>query len=442
MSEVISVQDLENAKLDTETIAAVANVDTAEDTTTNRNGDVIDTLTGRLKKVAYEVPAINYVGGLNFGVNDTAKLIDRAGDLYSPLPSAVPFTTSGTWGGDDENKFTPAQNTNQAQVDQNTADISQNSSDIAQNASDISQNAADISQNTADISQNSSDIAGNAAEIVVNAAEIASVLTAAGINGLTTSNNSGDTEHDIDIQAGSAPDSGRSVLIEYAGGTSQIDNSIGTGNGGFPDTSLTLSADTWYFVFIIAEDDGANPVAGFDSNPLAVNLLADATANTAFTYTKFRRIGAVLTDASSNLRQFFQVGDHFLWRAGKETGYVDPLNAQSTVVIDIEAPPLPDEILAEIAYSSAMGNNFPSGDSGFLMFQSAAETERVPTENDCSASFRQSGGANNNVFFNGFVQIDAASTLKFTFDSSNQNPSLTLGANSFVSRGWLDNRGK
>lgn len=101
---VPSIEDFDNATLNLQTIEEVSNVNYSQDTTTNRTGTVLDTLQGRLKKLGYE-PPIAYAGAISFTVADNAKTIERNGLIYAPLASNLPFTTSGTWGGDDENDF-------------------------------------------------------------------------------------------------------------------------------------------------------------------------------------------------------------------------------------------------------------------------------------------------------------------------------------------------
>lgn len=105
MADPVSIQQLIDAGLDATTLAQVAMSDGfADDTTTNRDGVTIDTVQGRLKKLGYEVPVI-YAVAISFTANDRTKTIDRSGVIYAPLPSELPFTTSGTWVGDDEDKF-------------------------------------------------------------------------------------------------------------------------------------------------------------------------------------------------------------------------------------------------------------------------------------------------------------------------------------------------
>jgi len=131
------------------------------------------------------------------------------------------------------------------------------------------------------------------------------------IDGLILSNGT-DTEHDIDISTGFCTPPDEMLAIQLSSIlTKQIDVDWAEGDddGGFP-SGLSIAADTWYHIFVISNDDGSLIDAGFDSAITASNLLADATG-----YTKYRRIGSVLTDASSNITQFFQYANGlFYWK--------------------------------------------------------------------------------------------------------------------------------
>ncbi len=103
-SDQVSPQDLENAKKDAVTLGEVATskegaVPTGAiiDQTTNRFGDISDTVNGRLKKMGYAVP-VGYAAGILFETNDNVKTVEESGIVYAPLPSSLPFTTTGTWG--------------------------------------------------------------------------------------------------------------------------------------------------------------------------------------------------------------------------------------------------------------------------------------------------------------------------------------------------------
>lgn len=99
---VISSTDLTNLKSDIQTIDDV--VESSLDTTTTKSGKVINTLLGQLKLLGYQ-PPIAYAGGISFTVADNTKTVELSGVVYAPLPSSLPFTTSGTFVGDDDTRF-------------------------------------------------------------------------------------------------------------------------------------------------------------------------------------------------------------------------------------------------------------------------------------------------------------------------------------------------
>jgi len=92
---ILTTTDLENTALDCLFISKVANVDYTSTTATNRDGDVIDTVIGRLARLGYEVP-IDYVAvpSIVFGATSYTKTIERLGIIYAPVTSALPFTTT------------------------------------------------------------------------------------------------------------------------------------------------------------------------------------------------------------------------------------------------------------------------------------------------------------------------------------------------------------
>jgi len=122
------------------------------------------------------------------------------------------------------------------------------------------------------------------------------------IDGLILANNSGDADHDIDIGPGIARNGGNTATLTLGSAlTKRIDAtwSAGTGNGGLDTGSIPVSGTLHLWLI---------------SNGTLVDVLfsTSATAPTMpVGYTLNRRIGAVLTDASSNVRGFFQNGNNF-----------------------------------------------------------------------------------------------------------------------------------
>jgi len=100
--DTITAADIDGLNKDIATIDAV--VESSLDTTTTKNGKVINTLLGQLKLLGF-IPPVTYAASIVFGVSDNTKTVDEAGVIYAPLPSALPFTTSGTFIGDDDARF-------------------------------------------------------------------------------------------------------------------------------------------------------------------------------------------------------------------------------------------------------------------------------------------------------------------------------------------------
>ena len=114
-----------------------------------------------------------------------------------------------------------------------------------------------------------------------------------------------DSEHDIIISKGSAKSEDNTAsLILNTSLTKQIDSTWVAGNelGGMP-APLVVQPNTTYYVFAITNPATGAIDSGFDTDIDATNLL-----NVTTNYTKYRRIGAVQTDANSNLIPFKMVG--------------------------------------------------------------------------------------------------------------------------------------
>jgi len=85
--------------------------DRAATTWTDRLGVARKTVWGAFSEITYKAP-VSYVIGLSFLTTDANKTVEEAGVVYAPLNSALPFTTSGTFSGDDDGRFYPVQDKN------------------------------------------------------------------------------------------------------------------------------------------------------------------------------------------------------------------------------------------------------------------------------------------------------------------------------------------
>jgi len=121
--------------------------------------------------------------------------------------------------------------------------------------------------------------------------------------------NATDTAHDITVAVGEVRDNANAVDIVLASAmTKRIDATwaSGSGNGGLA-SGVSIATNTWYHVHAIVVSGSVD--IGFDTSVTAANLVANNSASA------FRRIGAVLTDGSSNILNFIQDGDEFIFKA-------------------------------------------------------------------------------------------------------------------------------
>ena len=130
--------------------------------------------------------------------------------------------------------------------------------------------------------------------------------------GLGTQRDAGDTAHDIEISPGICRDDGDAATIDLTAIiTKQIDSVAGWVAGdnaaGLPSAIDPVVVDETYHVFVIKNPTTGVVDAGFDTNILATNLLADATG-----YTLFRRVASIRTDGSANIIAYSQRGNVFL----------------------------------------------------------------------------------------------------------------------------------
>lgn len=162
------------------------------------------------------------------------------------------------------------------------------------------------------------------------------------LTGLTLSNDT-DTDHDINITAGVAADSANGEFMTLASEqTKQIDASWATGDdAGGLSSSLTVAADTTYHVFLVKI--GGTVEVLFDTSLTCANGVTDHTV------TAYRRIGSVITDSSSNIINFIQTGDKFVF-----TNPIRDVNSSGTAawVLRTMTTPLGLKVLGDFTLSA------------------------------------------------------------------------------------------
>jgi len=109
------------------------------------------------------------------------------------------------------------------------------------------------------------------------------------------------------VAVGAAADSTNTDMLGLTTSATKTTGAWGTANGAL-DTGTIINS-TWYHVYLIKRPD---------TGVVDVCISVSATgpvfgANIPAAYTKFRRIGSMLTDSSGKWVSFSQLGDDFLW---------------------------------------------------------------------------------------------------------------------------------
>lgn len=193
-------------------------------------------------------------------------------------------------------------------------------------------------------------------------------------------NNSTLLTQDIAFNPGSQPDS---TLSEVMTNTKMIkrlfnawvpsfDNFNATG-GRAP--AVALAPDTTYYCFIISKPDGTTD-AGFDSSLTAVNLLNAATG-----FTKYRRVGSVKTNSSSEIIPFTQRGDDFIFTSYKTDVALRTSNlANVTLSAPLKTMALCSMIVRSVDADGSITTAYAKDSDG--RYIGASESDRTGSSND------------------------------------------------------------
>lgn len=161
------------------------------------------------------------------------------------------------------------------------------------------------------------------------AAGLAQIDTFSGsIYGLTMSNTPGLTTTSVSATVGACRDSTNLTAIDVTAPMAKLLTAIwaaGGGNGGKLPATALAAGQTWHFFAVVNPTSGAYDFA-FSQSPTAPEMAVPIAAG----FTKFRRIGAVILEASStNIRQFIQTGSWFMLTT-RSADYAATANGQLT----------------------------------------------------------------------------------------------------------------
>ena len=243
---------------------------------------------------------------------------------------------------------------------------------------------------------------------------ISAVETAGALYGLIISNDSSDVAKDLDITAGTSRNSTDAVTMTTGALVKRIDASwaTGTGNGGL-SSSLSASNDTWYHIFQIVVGGVAD--VGFDTSPVAANLVSDHTA------TAFRRIGSIEYETAA-WQLFVQQDDMFkpdtitLIRSGSG------ITTQANVTMGV---PTGVEVMAWVSLHYSHASN---------IFASVGHPDNTLASPTATASRHNNTSADEGPAVD-YVPTNTSAQVSYRCSSTN-NEQYIIGG------GWLDHRGK
>ena len=215
------------------------------------------------------------------------------------------------------------------------------------------------------------DDAGTETDLMaVGAGSITPAMMRGYISGLVLANNVSDANNDVDVSAGCAcADNQSAVMVLASSITKRLDAAwaVGTGNGGL-DTG-TKAANTTYFAWLIQRSD---------TEVEDVLLSASATAPVMPTsYDRKALIGAVITNASSNIKAFTQIGDTFHWSTSTLDYSTTTLDttAQTVTLNAATSPGVPIGIAVEAIMEGGVSH---ASASRFVRVSSLLQTDQAP----------------------------------------------------------------
>lgn len=194
------------------------------------------------------------------------------------------------------------------------------------------------------------------------------------ISGLTTSNDGVNPNTKINVTSGVAVDDLTTIMISYAGGSI---NCATTGLNAL-DTG-SLGANSWYHMFLISQANGT-------SGLLASLSLNSPTFPSLYIYK--RRLGSFKTNGSSQIIQYVQFGNNFLWSVPINDHILN--NPGSSAVFPTLSVPTNVQVVAQVWFWLAN----PSNSRLFALITSTNQVDTAPVAGSmCSFANGADGSA-------------------------------------------------
>jgi len=237
----------------------------------------------------------------------------------------------------------------------------------------------------------------------------------------------GGTSADQDLMDGVNTNSAFGKLFDNGGWDD------GDGGGGVPTAAgFATAVDTWHF-FMLIKQDGAKVDFGWDTSLTAVNLIADAAVQSAFSDEApyYRRLHSFVSTATPDFADFTQIGDEILL-AVPVLDY-DDVTQDITSAETVTLASVPDGIRVK-ALLRIMKDNSAEGE-GFVL-RSADESDAAPSVTVAPGSMLNtaSGTAAASTEAERWTNTSRQVFMRQQTDATTDN--------FIVTRGWIDRRGR
>jgi hypothetical protein len=188
----------------------------------------------------------------------------------------------------------------------------------------------------------------------------------------------------------------------------------------------TIAASTWYHVYLIKRTD---------TNVVDVMIALVATAPTLpASYTLYRRIGAMKTNASSQWTFFIQDGDLFQWGNGAIQDVAAANPGTAAVTRTLSAPPGVNVIATlQAGFSTAVLASNPAG----ILISDLAVADIGPSVGNATALNYAAAGTGTNYYTAVQCRTNTSAQVRSRIQLSDAN--ITLNINTV---GWYDRRGR
>jgi len=202
-------------------------------------------------------------------------------------------------------------------------------------------------------------------------------------------------------------------------------DAITLSTSGVGGLGVALASSTWYHVFAIVTTGGATRVYA-DTSVTAANIPSG--------YTAYRRVGSFLTNGSSQITNFFQNGDEFLWSTPPALDYDAAPGATTAASVTLSVP-------IGVKVEAILNVAVFAGGSSVAVYLSSLDTDDVQaalspgTTDSPLATVYNNGGDHATDGCQARVRTDTSAAIR-------RRQTTAAATLAIQALGWIDPRGR